>query len=83
MNQIIEEICRAGACQFGCTPDTGCQGHAARAMGPELIAMQANQLVEDAARLGVVVTIEQQPLLPLAMGHYETVVSVRRVRGWL
>jgi hypothetical protein len=78
MHQVIEEICRAGACQFGCTPETGCQGHAARAMGPELIELQAKQLVEDAARLGVVVTIEQRPLQPLAMGNYETVVSVRR-----
>jgi hypothetical protein len=29
---------------------------------------------------GVVVTVEQKPLQPLAMGRYETVVSVRAAR---
>lgn len=36
-------------------------------------------MVEDAARLfDLVITVEQVPLEPLAMGHYKTVVSVRR-----
>ncbi len=30
---------------------------------------------------GFVPTVEQRPLLPLAMGHYETVVSVRAARS--
>lgn len=34
----------------------------------------------DAKRDGLVLTIEQVPLQPLAMGHYETVVSVRPKR---
>lgn len=41
----------------------------------------AEALIAEAARLGLVVTIEQRPLQPLAMGHYETVVSVRPAKG--
>lgn len=41
----------------------------------------ANQLLEVAKRIGQIVTIEQRPLQPLAMGNYETVVSVRPARG--
>lgn len=37
--------------------------------------------LERAAARGVVVTVEQRPLQPFAMGHYETVVSVRMARG--
>lgn len=37
-------------------------------------------LVEYAATLGVVLTIEQRPLMPPAMGYYETIVSVREAR---
>lgn len=40
----------------------------------------ARQLVEHASRCGLVLTIEQRPLQPLAQGHHETVVSVREVR---
>lgn len=45
-----------------------------------LIREQAEGLVANAARLGVVVSIEQRPLRPLAMGNHETVVSVRSAR---
>jgi hypothetical protein len=41
----------------------------------------ANNLVAQAALLGVVLTVEQKPLLPLAMGHHETLVSIRPVRN--
>lgn len=41
----------------------------------------ANALIAEAARLGLVVTIEQRPLQPLAMGHHETVATVRPARG--
>lgn len=41
----------------------------------------ARALVVMAQRTGEVVTIEQRPLQPLAMGHYETVVSVRPAKG--
>lgn len=40
----------------------------------------ARRLVKRAAEVGVVVTITQRPLQPLAMGHYETVAEVRPVR---
>ena len=40
----------------------------------------AQALVAHAARLGLVLTVEQEPLQPLAMGHYSTMVSVRNAR---
>lgn len=49
--------------------------------GPAYFQQAAQSLVAQAARFGVVVTIEQRPLLPLAMGHHETVVSTRPARG--
>lgn len=50
--------------------------------------MGALRLVEDMAEMlvslanseGVVVTIEQKPLRPLAMGHYKSVPTVRLAR---
>ena len=41
----------------------------------------AQRLVQEAERLGVVLTVEQVPLQPLAMGNYETVVGVRPARS--
>lgn len=41
------------------------------------IAERIACLLEEAKRLGVVLTVEQHPLLPLAMGNYETVFTVR------
>lgn len=41
----------------------------------------AEALIAEAKRLGLVVTIEQRPLQPLAMGHHETVATVRPARG--
>jgi hypothetical protein len=46
----------------------------------EVIRAKAELLLEDAAAAGVVLTIEQRALRPLAMGHYETVVSMRPAR---
>lgn len=40
----------------------------------------ALELVADAERLGVVLTVEQAPRLPLAMGNHETFVSIRPAR---
>lgn len=40
----------------------------------------AEALIAEAKRLGLVVTIEQRPLQPLAMGHYATVAAVRPAR---
>lgn len=44
------------------------------------IRSAAELLVNEAASQGLVLTIEQRPLLPLAMGHYTTEVSVRQGR---
>lgn len=41
----------------------------------------AQHLIAEAARLGMVLTIEQVPLQPLAMGRYDTVASIRLARG--
>ena len=41
---------------------------------------RARELVASAAAAEVVLTITQRPLLPLAMGNYETVVSLRPAR---
>lgn len=46
-----------------------------------VIRKQAERLVANAARLGVVVSIEQRALKPLAMGNYETIVAVRPARN--
>lgn len=40
----------------------------------------ATELISHAARLGVVLTISQEPREPLAMGNYASVVSVRSRR---
>lgn len=44
------------------------------------IQRMAEDLVNQAAGYGVVLTIEQVPEQPPAMGHYRTVVSVREAR---
>lgn len=41
----------------------------------------AEALVASAAKDGYVITIEQVPQKPLAMGNYRTEVSVRRARN--
>jgi hypothetical protein len=41
------------------------------------VRAMAEALVRTADELGVVVTIEQEPLTPLAMRNYKTVVRVR------
>ena len=45
------------------------------------IQQQAEQLITYASRLGIVVTIEQQPRQPLAVGSYDSVASVRFARS--
>lgn len=40
----------------------------------------AELLIRTAEDIGVVLTIEQVPLEPLAMGHYKTVARVRIAR---
>lgn len=45
------------------------------------VKLSVEQLVRIAARDCLVITVEQRPLKPLAMGHYETVVEVRPARS--
>lgn len=59
----------------------GMHGATQPAAQPEHYQAQVERLVDDMAAAGLVLTVEQQPLHPLAMGHYRTVVSVRRARG--
>lgn len=47
----------------------------------EGIREAASAIVDFAKSQGVILTIEQKPLEPFAMGHYETVVSVRAARA--
>jgi hypothetical protein len=52
------------------------------AMGdtPPDLAAEAREFVARCAQYGKVPMIEQRPLQPLAMGHYETVISFRDAR---
>lgn len=75
------EICHVDRCSWGCSRATGCEGKAWRAKAPAFYQAKAEQLVADAARDGLVLTMEQRPLRPFAQGHYETVVSVRAARS--
>jgi len=47
----------------------------------EVIKMAIEQCVQECAAAGYVVTVEQQPLLPLSMGHHTHKVTVRRARN--
>lgn len=40
----------------------------------------ARKVVDEATRRGIVLTIEQEPLQPLAMGNHRTVISTRFAR---
>lgn len=46
----------------------------------ESLGLAAETLVDSAFAAGLVLTIEQRPLKPFAMGHYEAVVDVREAR---
>lgn len=79
---ISTVMCDSHTCQRpGCSREAGCQGHVWREQAPAHFQKKAERLVVDAARAGLVVTIEQRPLRPLAMGNHETVVSVRPARN--
>jgi hypothetical protein len=49
-----------------------------RFMEEEYYRTLTQAIVAQAGAVGIVVTVEQRPLLPLTMGHFETVVDVRR-----
>lgn len=52
----------------------------ASAQTMELYRNELELLIADAMKDGLVVTVEQRSLQPLAMGHYEHVVTVRLAR---
>lgn len=53
-----------------------------RAADAMLVARtEASALLDYCSRMGLVLTIEQVPLQPLAMGNYVSRVSVRKARG--
>ncbi|WP_367846426.1 hypothetical protein [Rhodoferax sp. WC2427] len=66
---------------FSFCPFCGQPEGAAPADGAENIEQLAKALVARAKAFGVVLTIGQQALQPLAMGHYATVVAVRPQRS--
>ena len=43
----------------------------------ELLRSGLDQIISDAERWGMVVTVSQKPIMPPAMGRYETVVEIR------
>lgn len=47
----------------------------------QILSNQAEDLINLADAAGYVVTIEQKPAMPLAMGNYETVTNIRPARG--
>ena len=79
--RVGEKLCDSYTCKRpGCSPEAGCQGHVMRERAPVDILAKAQELVAYAERMGVVLTVEQVPLQPLAMGNYRTEVSVRPAR---
>lgn len=75
-------ICELATCQHqACKDADACKGVELRKrFAAESLTNRAQQLMQDAADLGFVITIEQRPLQPLAMGNYESVLTVRRAR---
>jgi hypothetical protein len=69
------ELCHCHRCAHGCTPETGCQGHAVRAIAPTLMLDQAMDLISEAKRLKMVVTIEYDP------DGNDMIAHVRRASG--
>jgi hypothetical protein len=50
-------------------------------ISPDQLRCVVCELVEAARLAGMVITVEQVPLQPLAMGHYKSVVSVRAAKN--
>jgi hypothetical protein len=75
-------ICHIDSCGHKeCRAAHACKGVEFRLNhAPDYIKQKALALAYEAAQWGIVLTIEQVPLQPLAMRNYETVVSVRRFR---
>jgi len=49
--------------------------------GAQQVHEAASELIRVAAERGLVLTIEQEPLQPFAMGHYAHRVTVRKARN--
>jgi hypothetical protein len=45
-----------------------------------MVHLLAEQAVDEARRNGIVLTVTQRPLHPLAMGKYKTVIELRDAR---
>lgn len=67
--------CNSCASEARCDNTGICQDFAVR-----MYRERAQALVCAARRDGLVITIEQRPLKPLAMGHHETTVAIRPAR---
>lgn len=81
MTTLSPPLCHVDTCRRdGCSHESGCQGHAWREAAPDYYRKLLAETVAEAARDGLVLTVEQVPLQPLAMGHHTTVVSVRPAR---
>jgi len=78
----LEPICELATCQHQACKDAGaCRGVEWRERHAEAyLRAQAEELIAHALTWGYVLTIEQRPLQPLAMGNYESVLAVRRAR---
>lgn len=53
----------------------------ARALAETPLHVLMQTLLAEVKRRGLVLTVEQMPLQPLAMGHHRTVWSTRPARG--
>lgn len=69
----------------GVRPNTGMPMRSYPIDAEDLLAqaeLHANELVRALSAAGLVLTVEQRHIPPLAMGCYKTEVSVRRARGF-
>lgn len=82
----LYEICGPNG-PFGVSDSLGDHGNWSQLVPPPyrtprmLATDKLQEALRDLEALGFVVTVEQRPKQPLAMGNYETVVSVRKARG--
>lgn len=79
----LDDICHISTCEHqACKETGGCTGVEWRAKHAAAnLHRRAAELLADAGEWGFVITIEQRSIPPLAMGHYEHVVTVRKARN--
>jgi hypothetical protein len=75
-----QEICNVATCKYQvCIDAQTCYGVEWRENhAPAYLRARAQQLVEEAAYWGYVLTIERVPTKPLAMGNHVPVIDVRK-----